>query len=159
MTYTLDIQLNDPLEDAIDAIIGEIEEAIENIRKYRPENITHSVDVDIDELLADHQAIAIVWDIQHIRDHRPDLTDAEAWEVLQECQRSWDRLNDPMLETIRQVADNPFPQPQGKAALRAYLARIEKRIEALPEDDCTDPAAYGSVAAELDSVAALVKGA
>jgi hypothetical protein len=160
MIYTLDIEINDPLEAAMDDIIGEVEEAIENIRKYHDEpRLMHQVVVDIGELLAEHQAIGIIWDIQHLKDQRPDLTDDQAWDVLQECQRSWERLNDPMLETIRQVADNLFPQLRGKAALRAQLGRIERRIEALPEDECTDPAAYGSVGAELDSVATLVKGA
>ena len=159
MTYELDIELNEPLEAALDDIIGEVEEAIENIRKYRQPRLMHTVDVDIGELLAEHQAIGIIWDIEHVKDQRPDLSDEQAWEVLQECQRSWERLNDPMLETIRQVADNLFPQLKGKAALRAYLARIERRIEALPEDECTDPAAYGSVGAQLDTVATIVKGA
>jgi len=159
MSYTFDIELNDPLEAAIDDIIGEVEEAIENIRKYREPRLMHQVDVDIGELLAEHQAIGIVWDIEHVRDQRPDLSDNQAWEVLRECQVCWDRLNDPMLETIRQVAENLSPKLKGKAALRVQLARIERRIEALPEDECTDPAEYGSVSAELDTVATLVKGA
>jgi hypothetical protein len=156
MTYELDIELNDPLEAAIDDIIGEVEEAIENIRKYHEPRLMHQVDVDIDELLAEHQAIGIVWDIQHVKDQRPELTDDQAWEVLHECQRTWERLNDPMLEAIRQVAGDLFPQLKGKAALRAHLIRIERRIEALPEDECTDPAAYGSVGAELDTIATRV---
>ena len=159
MTYALDIELNEPLEAALDDIIGEVEAAIDNIRKYYEPRLMHTVDVDIGELLAEHQAIGIVWDIEHVRDQRPDLSHNQAWEVLRECQGCWDRLNDPMLEAFRQVADNLFPKLKGKAALRAQLARIERRIEALPEDECTDPAAYGSVSAELDTVATLVNGA
>ncbi len=159
MNYPLDIELNDPLEAAIDDIIGEVEEAIDNIRKYHTPRLMHQVDVNIDELLADHHAIGIVWDVHHVMDQRPDLNHEQAWEVLQQCQNGWERLNDPMLETIRQHADDLFLKLKGKAALRAQLARIEKRIEALPEDECTDPAAYGSVSAELDTVATLVKGA
>ena len=158
MSYALSIELDDLLETAFDDIVGELEEAIENICKYRQPRLTHTVDVDIGELLADHHAIAIVWDIQHVQDQRPDLNDDQAWAVLQECQYCWERLNDPMLETIRQVADNLFPKLKGKAALRAQLALIEKHIEALPDDECNDPAAYGSVSAELDTVATLVKG-
>src|ERR1700676_3719123 len=67
MSYTFDIELNDPLEAAIDDIIGEVEEAIENIRKYREPRLMHQVDVDIGELLAEHQAIGIVWDIEHVK--------------------------------------------------------------------------------------------
>ena len=86
MTYELEIELNEPLEEAIDNIAGEVEEALENIRKYHCPRLTHRIDVDIDELLAGHHAIAIVWDIEHVKDQRPDLTDSQAWEVLQECQ-------------------------------------------------------------------------
>ncbi len=86
MSYVLDIELNEPLEAAIDDIIGEVEEAIENIRKYREPRLMHPVNVDIGELLADHHAIGIVWDIEHVKDQRPDLSDHQAWEVLQECQ-------------------------------------------------------------------------
>ena len=110
MTYELDIELNEPLEAAIGDLIGEVEEAIENIRKYREPCLMHTVDVDIGELLAEHQAIGIVWDIQHVKDQRPDLSDNQAWDVLHECQGCWDRLNDPMLETIRQVAENIYPK-------------------------------------------------
>ena len=112
MTYALDIELDDPLEAVFDDILGEMEEALDNIRRYRKPSLTHQVDVDIDELLAEHHAIGIVWDIEHIKDQRRDLTDEQAWQVLQECQRSWERLNDPMLETIRQVADKFYPKPR-----------------------------------------------
>ncbi len=107
MTYTLDIELNDPLEAAIDDIISEVEQAIENVRKYGQPCLMHTVDVDIHELLADHQAIGIVWDIGHVKDQRPDLTEEQAWEVLHAIE--YDRLNDPMLETIRLVAENLYP--------------------------------------------------
>jgi hypothetical protein len=159
MNYSLDIELNDPLEAALDDLILEVEEAIGNIRKSHEPLLIHQVDVDIDELLENHHAIGIVWDVHHVIDQRPDLNHQQVWEVLQQCQNGWERLNDPMLETIRQQADDLFPKLKGKAALRAQLARIERRIEALPDDECTDPAAYGSVSAELDAVSTLVKGA
>jgi len=110
MTYALDIELDDPLEAAFDDIVGEMEEALDNISKYRKPGLTHQVDVDFDELLAKHHAIGIVWESAHVKDQRPELTDEQAWQVLQECQRSWERLNDPMLKTIRQVADNLYPK-------------------------------------------------
>ena len=63
-----------------------------------------------------------------------------------------------MRETIRHVAEDMFPKLKGKARLRAKLAQILSKIEGLPEDECTDPAAYGFVGAELDNVTTLVKG-
>jgi hypothetical protein len=109
-TYSMEIDTDAFSEEAVESIIGEIEEAIENIRKYHPSGDKATQDVDIDELLADHQAIAIIWDIQHVKAQRPDLGDEQAWEILQECQRCHHLLNDPMLETIRQVAENLYPR-------------------------------------------------
>jgi hypothetical protein len=108
MTYPLKVELSDPFEDAIDSVISEVEEAIENIRKYSPSDLERTIDVDLEELLADHQAIAIVWDTSHVKDQRPDLSEEQAWEVLQAI--DYDRLNDPMLETIRHVAENLHPR-------------------------------------------------
>ena len=117
MTYTLDIELDDPLEDAIDSAVSEVEEAIENIRKYSRPFSKHTIDVDIEEMLADHQAIAIVWDTSHVKDQRPDLSEEQAWEVLQAIE--YDRLNDPMLETIRQLAENLHPRKRQPRSTKA----------------------------------------
>ena len=117
MTYTLDIELDEPLEAALDDIIGEMEEAIENIRKYHSPRVTHTVDVDIHDLLAEHRAIGIVWDIQHVKDQRPNLTDEQAWEVLQTIEH--DRLRDPMLEDIRHVAEKLYPRKRDVRPARA----------------------------------------
>ena len=116
-------------------------------------------EIDIEHLLTANQLIGITWKAQLVLDERPDLTDDQAWTVLQACQAHFEEFTDLMMKTIRQRADSLFPKLKGKAALRAQLAQIEKQIDALPEHDCTDPAAYGSVAAALDTIATLVKGA
>jgi hypothetical protein len=113
MTYTLDIELDEPLDEAITGILGEVEEAVENIRKYQPAHLMHQVDVDIDELLAKHRGIAVVWDIHDVKDRRPDLSDEQAWEVLRDCredQSCLDRLRDAMREAILDTADKLYPK-------------------------------------------------
>lgn len=154
MTYTLDVELNDPLEDAISDVVNEMEEAIANVRRYSQPFPVHTIDVDVHELLADHQAIGIIWDVSHVKDQRPDLTEEQAWEVLQAIE--YDRLNDPMLETIRLVADNLYPS--GKEALRRRAKMLLSEIEVLPEREADDPAAYGEAAAKLDAIEMNVKG-
>jgi len=157
MTTTLEIDLADILEDKyphgfhvpVDIDIG-------SFLEFADDDWMHKI--DIEDLLAAKRLIGIVWNVQLVLDERPDLTDDQAWKVLQVCQPRLEEVTDPIRATIRQQADGLFPKPKGKAALRAQLARIERAIEALPEDECTDPAAYGSVAAELDTVATLVKG-
>ena len=96
-------------------------------RKRTEDRIVHTA--DLDDLLANQRAIAIVWDIQHVKDQRPDLGDEQAWEVLQECQQCHERLNDPMLETIRQVADNLYPAatPGSSAQGGRDHCRLRKR--------------------------------
>jgi hypothetical protein len=148
MTYVIEIELAEVVGPDLKKLTSEIETAI----------LRHRETVDIDDLLEISQAIAIVWDISHVLDQRPDLTDDQAWEVLIECQSSWDRLNDPMLETIRHVAGNLFPVRSGKAVLLKELEQIKKRIDALPDDELADPAAYGSVAVAIDDLQTAVEG-
>lgn len=45
---------------------------------------------DIDEILAVERKIAIVWSIEDVQEMRPDLTDKQAWEVLQQARRYHD---------------------------------------------------------------------
>jgi hypothetical protein len=63
----------------------------------------------IDDLLAENRIVGFLWDTQHVCDQRPDLTTDQAWQVLVQCERDWDRLSDPMLETIRDVATKLYP--------------------------------------------------
>jgi hypothetical protein len=112
MTYTCEFDIGDVVDAAIDDILGEFEEAVDNIRKYRPAKVVHQQEIDIDEVLAEHHAIAIVWDIRHVKDQRPDLSDAQAWQVLQECRQDkycFDRYHDAMREMILDSAEKLFP--------------------------------------------------
>jgi hypothetical protein len=40
-------------------------------------------EIDIDELLANRRQIATIWGIEDVKQVRPDLSDDQAWEVLQ----------------------------------------------------------------------------
>jgi hypothetical protein len=158
MTTTLEIDLADILEHKYPhGFHAPADIDIDTFLEFADDDWMH--EIDIEDVLATKRLIGIVWNVQLVLDDRPDLTDDQAWTVLQACQPHFEEVTDPMRETIRQLADDLFPKLKGKAALRAYLARIERRIEALPENECTDPAAYGSVATELDTVATIVKGA
>ena len=157
MTTTLEIDLADILGDKYPhGFHAPADIDISSFLEFADDDWMH--EIDIEDLLAAKRLIGIVWNVQLVLDERPDLTDDQAWTVLQACQHHFEEVTDPMRETIRQQADELFPKLKGKAALRARLAQVERRIEALPEDECTDPAAYGSVAVEIDTVATLVKG-
>lgn len=46
--------------------------------------------IDLEDLLRSRRQIASVWGTQDIREVRPDLSNDQAWEVLQECERRHD---------------------------------------------------------------------
>jgi hypothetical protein len=52
--------------------------------------IDAGTEIDLDDLLAGHRKIAIVWCIEDVQDVRPDLTDEQAWEVLRQVKRNHD---------------------------------------------------------------------
>jgi hypothetical protein len=55
---------------------------------------------ELERRLAEHAAVAIIWSIENVLEIRPDLTPAQAWEVLQEVRQdraagmgvNWDTL-------------------------------------------------------------------
>ena len=77
-TYPLEIALDEFSDERIDAVIGEIEEAVENIRKYHGGDAKHIEDVDIDELLAVHGSAAVIWTADDIREVVPHLDETRS---------------------------------------------------------------------------------
>ncbi len=65
-------------------------------------------EIDVHKHLAESQQIAIVWSIQDVKEVRPDLTDAQAWEVLQLVERSHDANFGVSWETLDAAAHSLF---------------------------------------------------
>jgi hypothetical protein len=42
-------------------------------------------DIDIHALLAERRQIAVVWSVEDVQEVRPDLTDDQCWEVLEQA--------------------------------------------------------------------------
>ena len=76
---------------------------------------------------------------------RPDLDDDQAWEILGEFAAACKDCPAPMLETMRQLADMSYPN--SKQLFRERLARLVSEIDALPDRERDNPAAYGEAAA------------
>src|SRR5271170_6965619 len=108
-TYPLKITLDEIAEEAIDQIAGEIEEAVENIRKYHGGAVTHTEDVDIDELLSEHGAAAVIWTADGVQKIVPHLNDAQALSVIRECFRIFHPDETANREMIFQAAERLFP--------------------------------------------------
>ena len=124
--------------------------------EYGDEDWTH--DLDLEDLLAKKHLIGICWNVKLVLDERPDLTEEQAWKVLQACQPPLEEVTDHVRRTVRLMAREFFPEPKGKDGLKACLAAIGRQVDALPEDEVTDPAAFGRIAATLDAMQTLMKG-
>lgn len=77
-------------------------------RSAAPESIDID-DVDIDQLLAKDGKIAVIWSIEDVKGIRPHLTDAQAWEVLEQVGRKHDANWGITWITLEIVADDMFP--------------------------------------------------
>ncbi len=68
--------------------------------------------INLEELLAAHRLIAAgIWSVEDVREVRPDLTEDQAWEVLQECDRQKDSTQGMTWDTLRCVAEELFGLP------------------------------------------------
>ncbi|HEY4309172.1 MAG TPA: hypothetical protein VGN12_06940 [Pirellulales bacterium] len=117
-----------------------------------------SYQLNVEDLLATKQLIGIIWNVRLILDERPDLTNDQAWTVLQACQSHFEQVTDPIRGTVRAVADELFPRSQGKVAVRALLTQIEQRLEAFSDHKRIDAAAYDAIASTLEGIAKILGG-
>lgn len=114
MSYPIEIEIDEPHTEVIDELLTEMEHCVMDIRdrwEKTADRIVHTA--DLDDLLADRNAVAFVWDIHDVKEQRPDLSDEQSWGVLQECrqdQHCFDRLDEIMREAILDAADKLHPQ-------------------------------------------------
>jgi hypothetical protein len=114
---------------------------------------------DLDELLSEHHLIGIVWNTQLVLAERPDLTEEQAWEVLSTCQCYFEEPSEQQLEVVRKVAQNLYPPArEAKEALQERLRNLMQQVDALPSDSKTNPAAFGLLAARIDTLEATIRG-
>jgi hypothetical protein len=87
------------------------------IKDYRRTGEAETDDVDrqspigINDLLAQRRQVAVIWSTEDVLGVRPDLTDDQAWQVLQQCRDHHDcelGFNWLLIET---VAEDLFPEP------------------------------------------------
>ena len=72
--------------------------------------------IDIDALLTERRQIAAIWSIEDVRERRPDLSDDQAWEVLQEVRDQFDATLGITWETLECAAEERFPAPDDVAS-------------------------------------------
>ena len=70
--------------------------------------MTTNDDIDIDAILADRKQIALIWSIEDVQEVRPDLTDEQAWEALQQVKSDHDATCGVTWETLEWAARDLF---------------------------------------------------
>lgn len=66
--------------------------------------------IDIQQLLRQRRQVAVVWSVEDVQHVRPDLTDDQAWEVLERCRHKHDCEWGFTSNYIEDVADDLFSQ-------------------------------------------------
>jgi len=74
----------------------------------RKQTMTANDDIDIDALLAERKQIALIWSIEDVKEVRPDLTDEQAWQALQQVKRENDATIGVTWETLEWAAKDLF---------------------------------------------------
>src|SRR6516165_6352445 len=75
-------------------------------------SIPDKQEIDVHDLLADQHAIALIWDTEQLRNHYPHLTEDQAWEVLQHCERGYKGEEGLTWDDIAKVVQDLHPEPQ-----------------------------------------------
>lgn len=132
---------------------------IDAFLEFADDDWEHELDIDIHELLDDRRAIALIWDAEQVRSHYPHLTDAQAWEVLQACERHYSAEVGLSWRDVEEEVNNLYPDAaEAKERLLTRLNTLRRQVEALPAEERAAPAAYGEIAAKLDAVEAALHG-
>jgi len=84
----------------------------------RTQTMPPNDDIDIDALLADRKQIALIWSIEDVQEVRPDLTDEQAWEVLQQVKNDHDATLGVTWDTLEWVAKDLFGNAPQQATHR-----------------------------------------
>jgi hypothetical protein len=69
----------------------------------------------VHDLLAKHQQIAAIWSLEDVNGIRPDLTDDQAWEVLEQVRDIHDAEWGITYTTLETVAGDLFPESDTSA--------------------------------------------
>jgi hypothetical protein len=99
------------LDAAIDGVTEEFEDErdrLNNAIRNAQVILDRGTELGLHELLASRGQIAVGWSIADVKELRPDLTDKQAWQALEEVERSHDATIGINWDTLETVAENLF---------------------------------------------------
>jgi hypothetical protein len=94
-----------------------LRQAINEHRQQQSEEDCHYAEseIDIQQLLRQRRQVAVVWCVEDVKHVRPDLTEDQAWQVLQQCYDKHDCEWGFTWTYLQDVAADLFPkQPSTK---------------------------------------------
>ena len=77
--------------------------------------MTDPTTLDIHTVLRERRQIAHIWGIEDVQTCRPDLSDIDAWMVLQQVERQLDSDLGITWETIQWAAEDLFPSTSDRS--------------------------------------------
>ena len=78
---------------------------------FETAHIPDEPDIDLHDLLDEQRAIALLWDAVMVRSTYPHLTEDDAWQVLQECERTYSAEHGLAWDDVGAVVAELFPDP------------------------------------------------
>lgn len=72
--------------------------------------------LDVHKALARRRQIAIIWSLEDVLEVRPDLSEDQAWEVLQSCRPMHDANDGITWDSIEVICESLFPADESSDA-------------------------------------------
>lgn len=118
---TIKLNLRDILEEkCLDSASVPVEVSLREFLDY-DDDWEH--DLDVHELLAAQREIAVIWHVEDVQSVRPDLSDDEAWEVLQAAKKRHDAGIGINWDVLEHHADALYPEPEPRTFEVTVAAR------------------------------------
>jgi hypothetical protein len=117
-TTNLDLNRDVPewIRDGLTNRLCDYSDAVEILAIDDPLRGSLHRQIDIHKLLNTQREIAVVWEVDDVLVLRPDLTDDQAWQVLQHAKRHHDAGIGLNWESIEAAAESIFgPEPESIA--------------------------------------------
>ncbi|HWB10545.1 MAG TPA: hypothetical protein VG826_15050 [Pirellulales bacterium] len=102
------------LEAAMDGVTTEFTREREELAaacRHARDALATGAELDVHRLLAARRQVAVVWNIEDVQQLRPDLSDDQAWEVLEQAYDVHDCEWGFTWTHLETVADDMFPKP------------------------------------------------
>ncbi len=132
MTYEIEIKLADVVGPTLKDLTGKTQAAVDTVINSV---LCHRETIDVVRLLAEHRAIAQIWDADMLLSHYPHLTREQAWEVLQACDRTYRAEIGLTWADVDEVVDELHPDTVDLDLNSKRVARCADALQSYSDSD------------------------